>query len=108
MHRKTNLNFEPHDSLARSSSQKALSKPLEAVRNNLADSKSESTSSTQCRVNDRNEKADGKTSDSGEKNYLIAAVKAEPKEHTRCSPSVDLSSNPNVTFVSNTSIPELR
>ncbi|KAJ8916696.1 hypothetical protein NQ315_000341 [Exocentrus adspersus] len=97
LHRKSSLNFEPVESLSRSNSQKAISKPLEVVKNNAAnDSKSESSSSTQCkRENERNE----------EERKVTNVV---DKEKVRCSPGVDLGSNPNVTFVSNNSIPDLK
>ncbi|KAG5884734.1 hypothetical protein JTB14_037764 [Gonioctena quinquepunctata] len=99
-HRKSSLNFEPGDSL--SNSQKALSKPLEAVKNNLVDSKSDSSSSMNCKVN-KNDEDRGL----GDRCHLNVN-KADGKERVRCSPSVDLSTNPNVTFVSTTSIPELK
>ncbi|KAJ8958453.1 hypothetical protein NQ318_002240 [Aromia moschata] len=106
LHRKSSLNFDPVESLSRSNSQKAISKPLEAVKNNLADSKSDSSSSTQCKkeknVIDRKDEQAASDSPSN------VADKVESRERVRCSPSVDLSTNPNVTFVSTTSIPDVK
>ncbi|XP_018563133.1 tau-tubulin kinase homolog Asator isoform X2 [Anoplophora glabripennis] len=102
LHRKSSLNFEPVESLSRSNSQKAISKPLEIIKNNLGDS--DSSSSTPCKQqNDKNEEQEeGKvTPDRGH-------LDAEGKQRVRCSPAVDLGTNPNVTFVSTTSIPEVK
>ncbi|XP_023029488.1 tau-tubulin kinase asator isoform X3 [Leptinotarsa decemlineata] len=103
MNRKTSLNFEPVESLSRSNSQKVLCKPLEAVKNNLVDSKSDSSSSMNCKVNDKKDEEKGSMD-----RCVLNVDKAVIKERARCSPSVDLSTNPNVTFVSATSIPDLK
>ncbi|XP_072381782.1 tau-tubulin kinase homolog Asator isoform X2 [Diabrotica undecimpunctata] len=91
IHRKSSINLDQGDPLCRSNSLKAVSKPLEAVKNNLVDSKSsESSSSTQCRKQDGDDKG-------------------ENKDRVRCSQGYDLGTNTNnVTFVSTTSIPEQR
>uniref|UniRef100_A0A6P7G2R2 Uncharacterized protein LOC114333623 isoform X2 n=1 Tax=Diabrotica virgifera virgifera TaxID=50390 RepID=A0A6P7G2R2_DIAVI len=91
VHRKSSINLDQGDPLCRSNSLKAVSKPLEAVKNNLVDSKSsESSSSTQCRKQDGDDKG-------------------ENKDRVRSSQGYDLGTNTNnVTFVSTTSIPEQR
>lgn len=66
---------------SRCNSPKAISKPLEKLKNNLGHSGSESSSSTQ---------------DKGMRNGLDKKTNGEVK---RCSPSVDLTANPAVTFV---------
>ncbi|CAH1184491.1 unnamed protein product [Phyllotreta striolata] len=91
--RKSTVNFEQVDALYRSNSQKAISKPIEAVKNHLphslVDSKSDSSSIT---------KGEGD-------NQIISECK---NNRLRCSGCIDLGTNPNVTFVSSSSIPELR
>lgn len=76
---------------------KAVSKPLEAVKNNAGDSKSsESSSSTQYR------KKEGGGEDRGEN-------RGEQQQRIKCSPGHDLGTNTNnVTFVSGTNIPDQR
>lgn len=124
LHRKSSLNFEPVESLSRSNSQKAISKQLEVIKNDLADSKSDSSSGSTPRKR-RNEKdaaeeeaaaeregneeeeeeGDKATPDRGRPD---AKEKPEIREKAKCSPSVDLATHPNVTFVSTTSIPDLK
>ncbi|CAH1163258.1 unnamed protein product [Phaedon cochleariae] len=101
LHRKSSLHLEAAETLSRSTSQKALSKPLVAVKNSCVESKSDSSSSANCKMDKRGEHE-------GQERCQLIANKAEGKDMVRCSPSVDLSTNPNVTFVSTTSIPELR
>ncbi|CAH1107915.1 unnamed protein product [Psylliodes chrysocephalus] len=95
MNRKSSVNFDQVESLCRSNSQKAICKPLEAVKNhlplNIMDSKSESSSSSR------------KFEGNGERE-----AKLEYKDRLMCSGGIDLGTNPNVTFVSSSSIPELR
>lgn len=96
------INIDPVIPLSRSNSQKAISKQLEAVKNNLVDSRSDSSSSTQCRINDKmnvdeSVEFDGK-----------AHLNTDIKEKIICSPAVDLTSNPAVTFVSPSSIPDIK
>lgn len=118
LHRKSSLNFEPVESLSRSNSQKAISKPLEVIKNNLVDSKSDSSSGSTPR-RQRNEKEEEEEEEDNEEEVEVeerkatpergrpeATEKAEVKQRVRCSPSVDLGTNPNVTFVSTTSIPD--
>lgn len=105
MHRKSSLVIEPSESPNKNTSQRTvISKPLEAVKNNIADSKSDSSSSTQNKMNLKN--GDDKEEPGGGGSKCGDIV--ELQERVMCSPGVDLTSNPNVTFISNTSIPELR
>lgn len=82
-----------------------LSKPLEAVKNNVVDSKSDSSSSTHNKVNLKN----GETKHGADiVDDVLNMGDTVSSQQITCSPGVDLTSNTNVTFVSNTSIPELR
>lgn len=97
------INVETVLPLSRSNSQKAISKQLEAVKNNLVDSRSDSSSSTQCRINDK-VNVDECVEMDGKPHLTVAEV----KDKINCSPAVDLTSNPAVTFVSPSSIPDIK
>lgn len=104
LHRKSSLVIEQSESPSKNTSQRTvISKSIEAVKNNTVDSKSDSSSSTQHRMNLKN--GDDKDEPGG---IGIKIGDVDLQERVTCSPGVDLTSNPNVTFVSNTSIPELR
>lgn len=107
------LHRKSPEAAKQSGAQKAISKPVEAVKNNIVDSKSDSSSSNQCRINNKSEqdKITSNKSDeekATERNGSRLIEKGDVHDRMRCSPSIDLSTNPNVTFVSNSSIPELR
>ncbi|XP_076256223.1 tau-tubulin kinase asator isoform X3 [Rhynchophorus ferrugineus] len=114
--RKTSLNFEPVEALMRSQSLKSVpsNKPLSSLLNNLAtDSRSESSSGTSATNRPKSDAVSGAREKSGpeEKQRLVERDKSRrlgDEFPTRCSPGVDLSTNPNVTFVAASSIPELR
>lgn len=114
MHRKSSLVVEQSESPTKNSFQPrtvVVSKPLEAVKNNTVDSKSDSSSSTQYRTNLKNggdDKDEPLGMGRGGGELKIAGDTSDLKERMTCSPGVDLTSNPNVTFVSHSSIPELR
>lgn len=105
LHRKSSLVVEQSESPSKNTSQRTvISKPLEAVRNNTIDSKSDSSSSIQYRNNLKN--GEEKDEPGGGVSKMEDGVELQGR--MTCSPGVDLTSNPNVTFVSNTSIPDLR
>lgn len=98
--------MEQSESPSKNTSQKTvISKSVEAVKNNTVDSKSDSSSSTHQRINLKN--GDDIDEPGGGGGTKIGDA-LEMQERVMCSPGVDLTSNPNVTFVSNTSIPEFR
>ncbi|XP_063925108.1 tau-tubulin kinase homolog Asator isoform X3 [Zophobas morio] len=91
----SNINQPAEPPLSRSNSQKAVSKPLEKIKNNLGHSASESSSSTQDKIEQNLKNA---------RNALEKKSNLEVKQdRVQCSPSVDLTTNPAVTFVSATS-----
>lgn len=89
------LSFQA-DSLSRSNSQKAVLKSLEIIKKNVGghSAGSESSSSTQDKL-DSNLK---NTRNSVERKNNLDAHQEEQRVH--CSPSVDLTTNPAVTYVS--------
>lgn len=131
LRRKSNLNFEPIEALMRSQSLKSVptSRPLSALLNNR-DSRSESSSAASppnktvpvsCCAAWNPERyqlclgqdvAKEPEREEGERRRLVDRDKTgrRPREEgvVRCSPGVDLSTNPNVTYVTASSIPELR
>lgn len=106
LHRKSSLVIEQSESPSKNttSQRTVISKSIEAVKNNTVDSKSDSSSSTHHRMNLKN--GDDKDEPGGIGMKIGDGV--ELQERVMCSPGIDLTSNPNVTYVSNTSIPELR
>jgi tau tubulin kinase len=94
----SHVNVPPTESLSRSNSQKAVSKPLEKIKNNLGHSASESSSSTQDKLEQNLKNA---------RNALDKKNnETKQQDRVQCSPSVDLTTNPAVTFVSATSEPK--
>lgn len=100
----SHLDFEPVEALRRSSSAKALPKPLERVKINLeGNTKSDSSSSTQERSRSSEKQrvqgaADKKCVVGSPVRTFIANDGVEKR--VSCSPGVDLTSHPAVTFVS--------
>lgn len=97
-----NIKKESIEVINRNSTERAMPKQIEAVKNNLVDSRSESSSNADSRnVNNVNMGENVQAN----KNRIDVVI---DKEKGQCSPSVDLATNPAVTFVSSTSIPEHR
>ncbi|XP_066260170.1 tau-tubulin kinase homolog Asator isoform X1 [Euwallacea similis] len=106
----SNLNFEPIEALMRSQSLKSVpsNKSLSTLLNNRGtDSRSESSScaSNKPKSDVKEEQVEGE-----ERQRLVERDKRVKTEErvVRCSPGLDLSTNPNVTYVTASSIPELR
>ncbi|KAI4454971.1 casein kinase-related [Holotrichia oblita] len=102
----THLDFEPVEQLRRSSSAKALPKPLERVKINLeTNTKSESSSSTQekSRSSEKREKKCAVVVVGGGSPGRTFVVNDETGRTVQCSPGIDLTSHPAVTFVRNDS-----
>ncbi|XP_019772963.2 tau-tubulin kinase homolog Asator isoform X3 [Dendroctonus ponderosae] len=113
----SNLNFEPIETLMRSQSLKSVpsNKALSSLLNNRgADSRSESSSGASGTNQAKSDMGGGlkEKANDEERQRLVDRDKNGRKRGddgmVRCSPGVDLSSNPNVTFVTASSIPELR
>ncbi|XP_050302368.1 tau-tubulin kinase homolog Asator isoform X2 [Anthonomus grandis grandis] len=111
------LNFEPVDSLIRSQSLKSVpsNKPLSSLLNNRGtDSRSESSSgaSGTNKIKSDTSGVPKDSTDLEERQRVIerdkTARRLGEEGPIRCSGGVDLSTNPNVTYVTATSIPELR
>ncbi|XP_060532617.1 tau-tubulin kinase 1 isoform X2 [Cylas formicarius] len=111
----SNLNFEPVEALMRSQSLKTVSnKAVESLKGGstvAGDSRSDSSSVTTNTNRAQSETAapvrdGGKT---GRDIYRPSQVERDKSpRRKRCSPGIDLATNPNVTYVSNASIPDLR
>ncbi|GJQ75439.1 hypothetical protein Trydic_g23606 [Trypoxylus dichotomus] len=102
----SHLDFEPVESLRRSSSAKAVPKSLERVKINLeAGTKSDSSSSTQEKSRSsekRGEKRCVAVVGSPVRTFVANDERSE-KRTVQCSPGIDLTSHPAVTFVANNS-----
>ncbi|KAK9746293.1 Protein kinase domain [Popillia japonica] len=103
----THLDFEPVEQLRRSSSAKALPKPLERVKINLeGNTKSDSSSSTQEKSRSsekREQKCAVVVVGGGGSPGRTFVVNDESGRTVQCSPGIDLTSHPAVTFVTNDS-----
>ncbi|KRT85435.1 hypothetical protein AMK59_895, partial [Oryctes borbonicus] len=103
----THLDFEPVEALRRSSSAKAVPKSLERVKINLeASTKSDSSSSTQERSRSSERRGEKRCVVVGSPvRSLVANDERLERRATvvQCSPGIDLTSHPAVTFVANNS-----
>lgn len=91
------INFEPIEALKE---QKKAPKPIDKFKKNLIDSKSESSSSTQEKFEPKNHIDKTNHPKPPEKTAKIALKTPDTHSKGQCSPSIDLTSNPAVTFVS--------
>ncbi|CAH0549592.1 unnamed protein product [Brassicogethes aeneus] len=90
------IDFEKVESLSRSNSQKLLIKPTVSTKNNLhSGDKSDSSNSTQA-------KSEKQTANNDETIERLRPNPPDTQMKIKCSPGVDLTSNPNVIFVPNT------
>ncbi|CAH1132226.1 unnamed protein product [Ceutorhynchus assimilis] len=111
------LNFEPIETLMRSQSLKSVptNKPLAGLLNNLAtDSRSDSSSGASGNNRPKSDAGSAKEKAELEKRHrVVDRDKGGSRQSgedgvVTCSPGIDLSTNPNVTYVTASSIPELR
>lgn len=94
------INFEPIEALKEQ--KKKAPKPTDKFKKNLADSKSESSSSTQDKFEPKNriDKPHRQPPKPSEKTSRTSLKTPDTHSRGQCSPSIDLTSNPAVTFVS--------